>query len=273
MGKLKTVCVVSDLHCGSRWGLRANPKIGDMYTTAANVWLWEVFTHFVKSIPPIDLLILNGDMIDGSQRRSEGTSLITTCLDEQTEIAIECLTPLVAKAKKTIRTVGTAYHESFHGPLASLDKHFRIKKAPEGKAMVRDIYLDGGPNKEDSVVLNVKHNPEGEGALYRGTTLDREARWAVMAESAHDIPKANFIVRSHIHFASAFSDYASRKTIITTPCWCLQQPYATEKRYYGWKPVIGGLLLERDGLASSGWRHLVRDYKLPPVAAETFSQI
>jgi len=169
---------------------------------------------------------------------------------------------------------GTSYHESFQGNLSALDHEFNIKKPEGDRAFVRDIYLDGSEkNRDKAVVLNVKHNPEGQRTLYLGTTMDREARWSVLAEAARNMPKADFIVRSHIHFAADFTDYSQGKTIITTPCFCMQQPYAIEKRYYGWQPTIGGLLLERDDLAYRGWKHLTKIFPLPSVVAESFTEL
>ena len=63
-------------------------------------------------MPKLDLLFLNGDLIDGTQHRSEGTGMITTKLSEQVSMAIDCIEPLAAKAKKIIRLEGTGYHES-----------------------------------------------------------------------------------------------------------------------------------------------------------------
>ena len=272
--RINRIGIVADLHCGSRFGLRHNPKLTDPYTTKSDIWLSECWKRMIKVWPELDLLILNGDLIDGTQRKSEGVGLITTNLDEQTEIAIQCLKPLVAKAKKVIRMRGTSYHESFQGPLSTLDVTFGINKPDRDKAFVRDIYLDGSPkNEKDAVVLNVKHNPEGQRTLYLGTTMDRETRWSVLSEAANAMPKSSFIVRSHIHFAADFTDYCQGKSIITTPCFCLQQPYATEKRYYGWQPTIGGLLLERDSLSYRGWKHLMKIFPLPPVIAESFSDL
>lgn len=273
--KLNRVAVVADLHCGSRWGLRYKPNASDPYTSPADLWLWDCWTRLINIWPEVDLLILNGDLIDGSQRKSEGTSTLTTCIDEQVDIAINCLRPLVNKAKKVIRMRGTGYHETLHGNLSTLDREFGIKRPSGDKSLVRDIYLDGTPDSPDNekVVLNVKHNPEGSRTLYLGTTLDRETRWATLAEAAHAMPKADFIVRSHIHFASEFTDHAQGKTIITTPCFCRQQPYALEKRYYGWKPVIGGLLMERDDLCTKGWKPLVKSFSLPAVTADVYGDL
>ena len=272
--KLNRIGIVSDLHCGSRWGLRPNPHMGDYKVIEANIWLWECWKRMIRLWGDLDLLILNGDMIDGIQKRSDSTGLVTPNMSEQTALAIECLRPLVAKSKKVIRMTGTPHHETFHGPLSTLDATFGITRPDAPRDMVRDIYLDGGPeDEENSIILNVKHNPEGQKTLYLGTVLDRETRWSVLAESAHAIPRAHFIVQSHIHFASFFGDIVQKKIIITTPCFCMQQPYAVEKRYYGWKPTIGGLLLERDDLSTMGWRYVVKDFPLPPLLAETIDDL
>jgi hypothetical protein len=174
--------------------------------------------------------------------------------------------PLLRKAKRVIRTEGTAYHETFHGPLAALDEHFDITMPPDvQQRIVRDIDLGGG------AILNIKHQPEGEGALYRGTTLDREVLWATITETLHRIPKATHIVRSHLHSFNGFKGFG--KHIHLCPCWCLQQAYATNKKYYRWTPEIGGLLMEASPRAHAGWETLEKVYPLPAVEAEPLDAI
>ncbi len=263
---MKTIGIVSDLHCGSAWALLPKSYWSDR-TPEAVRWLWQCWQWLIKHWPDLDLLVLNGDLIDGKQFRSRGTGLVTTSLGEQTDMAIECLAPLADKAKKVIRLEGTAYHESFEGPLGKLDTAFGIKvpKHPHQRH-VRDIRL----SKE--AVLNVKHKPEGEGMLYRGTGLDRELLWATVMEVMSGIPHATHIVRSHLHSkAGPFEGFG--KVIVGTPGWCLQTPYALQKKRYRWIPDVGATLLVKDEFAHCGYRITSKVFPVEQEEAEIYATL
>ena len=260
----KKVVIVSDLHSGSRYGLTP-PSWWNGHTMAATKWLWECWTHFINRVGKHDLLIINGDPIDGKQRRSTSVGLLTASLDEQVDIAIECLAPLVKKAGKVIRIEGTAYHESFDGPCSKMDVTFGIK-IPSGPArIVRDIRLS------EDAILNVKHQPEGEGALYRGTTMDRELLWATVTQARKGIAPATHIVRSHLHSDAHMRGFGIE--INFTPCWCLQQPYALHKRRYRWVPDIGGAIMLADSNGHHGYSTHALTYPVPQPEADSYEEI
>jgi hypothetical protein len=216
----------------------------------------------IKSLPrKIDLCVLNGDIVDGAQRRSSGTGLLSTCMSEQVQMAIELLEPVLRKCERVIRLEGTAYHETFDGPLSALDEHFGIEMPRGIKRMVRDIQLG-------DAMLNIKHQPEGEGCLYRGTALDREALWATVSETMHKIPRATHIVRAHLHSYARICGFG--KEVIHAPCWALQSPYAVNKRRYRWIPDIGYILMVADDkMGHAGYVTKVKTYPLPELEAET----
>ena len=79
---MKRIAVISDLHCGHVVGLTpprwqsavglVGEKIAAMQKT-----LWDLYTEEMDAIKPIDVLIVNGDCIDGKGKRSGSTELIT----------------------------------------------------------------------------------------------------------------------------------------------------------------------------------------------------
>jgi hypothetical protein len=262
---VRTIGIVADLHCGSRWGLTPE-KYWSCYTSDAGKWLWQEYLAMVAGWPKLDLLILNGDMIDGKQRRAEGSGMITVTLEEQTDIAIDALAPMIDKAAKTIRVEGTSYHESFDGPLGKLDATFNIAKPTDVmRRIVRDIDLG------DGAVLNVKHQPEGEGTLYRGTALDREVLWACITETLKRIPRATHLIRSHLHSDAHLRGFG--KEINFTPGLCLQQPYALHKRRYRWVPDLGGTLMQRGKWGFHGWTVTPCCYRTPALEAESYAAL
>lgn len=262
---IETVGMVADEHSGSLCGLYPE-SLWNNKTPDAIKWLWEKRNDLVEHWPKLDLLICVGDQIDGKQAKSVGVGVYTTEMKGQTEIAIECAAPLVAKAKKVVRVSGTSYHEGFDGALALFDERLGVAKPPTmAKELVRDIELDGG------TILNVKHKPEGESCLYHGTSQDRELLWATVAETCKNLPDATFVARAHLH--NKGFHYGFGKYFIGMPCWCLQPPYAIQKRYYRWMPDIGGVLLNRDDNADGGYHVSIKTYDIPGVEADTYDSL
>lgn len=213
-----------------------------------------------------------GDLIDGKQRRSEGTTLYTTSLGEQVDMARTCFRAIPARKrpKRIVRVSGTSYHESFDGPLEAFDLEFDVWQPREPEQQyVLDIQLPDGQG------LNIKHTPEGSAALYMGTVQDRELLWAKVIEACNDLPPATFLVRGHLHFSGEHHGYGKR--ILNCPCWCLQQPYALNRRYYRWQPSIGGLTLTRLPKSlqhmNQGWVSHFETYQVPPLEQHHYAEI
>lgn len=266
------IVFTSDWHCGSRWGLTP-PQYQSEFTVPRVTWLWNAWEQFwawVMEFGPVpDLHCILGDLIDGPQRRSDGTTLITTALDEQVDIAMAVHQSVQAwlpyPIPKIIRVKGTPYHESFHGPLRTFDERFGIKPPPDPE---QEIVLDldvGG------TIINMKHNPEGSAALYFGTIQDRELLWAKVTEANCGLPEAQILVRGHLHFKSRHDGHG--KVILNLPSWALQMPYALIKRRYRYSPSIGGLLLERDARADFGWRIYWKMFPVPTLEPLTYANL
>jgi hypothetical protein len=148
-----------------------------------------------------------------------------------------------------------------------LDEHFHIAKRYDDytKFIVRDIRLS------NEAVLNVKHQPEGEAMLYRGTGLDRELLWATVSESCKHLPAATHLIRSHLHSDAHMRGFG--KEINFTPCFCLQAPYALHKKRYRWIPDIGATLIHTDKLGFKGYRVVSKTFSLPSRGPENYNEI
>jgi len=260
-----TIGVLSDLHCGSQWGLMpprwTPPKKNYGATVEANVgqkYLWEWFIWYAKAWSNVvgkeglDLLIINGDAIDGKQPKPKSTGLITADLQWQAHIAGQCLTQFVdiVRPKKIIRTIGTGYHEQPDNPLPALDKEVGISSVDEEF----NIETQTG-------IIQVQHDPGSGGAIYKGTIIDREILWSIITAALGKAPNANIIIRSHLHYHHTMQTHG--KTFILTPCWQLQTSHARKKNRYRWTPDIGGVLLVRDDTAYCGYSVRVKDVPLP----------
>jgi hypothetical protein len=207
---MKRLLLISDLHCGNRFGLTPpawqygpdrdgyQSKVGDFQRA-----LWSFFTEEISKLKPIDILICNGDAIDGKGERSGGTELLEADRNEQVKIAKACID--FVGAKQNIIVNGTPYHtgreDDFEASLASLlnaeyHNHCHIN--------VEGVKFDIRHKVNSSVI------PHG-----RYTAPRREAVWSAMWQERGLTEKADFIIRSHVHYYTLSED--ASVTVITTP--------------------------------------------------------
>jgi len=204
-------------------------------------------TESVKA-EPVDALIVNGDSIDGEQRKNHGTELCFNRLEDQTECAVSCLKYLIdtAKIPKIYIVSGTAYHDSPAGREAENIAQRIGAEQYQGLGAGRycrdmlDLDVDG-------VILNVQHGIPTSGALYRGVAPDREALWSALAGKEGKAAKADCIVRSHVH---TFTEIVHpTKHGLVTGCWQLQTSYMRKSSAYRFIPDIGYAIINIDGEA------------------------
>lgn len=191
--------------------------------------LYAEYMSIVDRIgPPIDLLIVNGDCIDGRGERNGGTELTTNKRQEQVEMAIELLKPW--EARKAVFLAGSPYHtghlEDWENMIAEafdaeLESHACIKIADE------------------NVVIDVKHKigrstiPHG-----RATAVLREKLWNALQAVREEAPLADMVVRSHVHYFIEINDADGIAMI--TPALQAARTHYGEREVSGtvdWGPV------------------------------------
>lgn len=191
----KRVLFVGDLHCGHRVGL--TPPEFD-FAEENDRWhrirreLWLAYTKAVDAIKPIDILICNGDAIDGKGQRSGGTELITTDRKFQCTMARSAL--LYPQADTIALTYGTAYHvgsdEDWEKVLAD------ELCAPIGSHEWYDV---------NGTVFDCKHKIGSSSIPHgRATPLVKDRVWNLIWSEFDEQPKANVIIRSHVHYFAAY---------------------------------------------------------------------
>lgn len=256
---IKRIGLFGDLHAGSwsaPWPIADLPS--DEARHSAVRYLTECLGHFVENCPKLDVLILNGDLIDGAQRKQGGMGLFAVSLGDQVKGAIELLRPLAKKAKRIIRITGTPYHDDGNDPLYALDLALGVERCTQ----VLDLVL--GEHEGQRGIMNVAHHPEGGSTLYPGTKNSREIRHAILAQFGGKVPQGvKWIVRSHLHHFAHHIESGIR--YLAVPCWQLPTPYATKGAHWKWQPDIGAIVLEHDGEGMDPWRYRIRhfDYDLP----------
>jgi len=200
--KAKRVVVISDLHCGHMAGLTPKPwqfkntdKAHAHYKkrnklVAIQGELWNRYVATMKSLQPIDLLIVNGDAIDGDGKRSGGTELITTDRNEQAAMAVECIKG--AHAKRIVMTYGTGYHtgncEDFETQIA---EEVGAKIGSHEWIDVNDLIFDCRHHIGSSTIPHGRH-----------TAVAKERMWNYIWSEHQEQPKGDIIIRSHVHYFS-----------------------------------------------------------------------
>ena len=209
------VAILSDLHCGSLVGLTPPEWQGSVDLASRDTRKklahiqnegWKLYTGAMKRHKP-HVCICNGDAIDGKGERSGGCEQITTDMNEQADMAYECLA--ATKASRYFIVRGTPYHtgkaEQFEDSLA---------KALNTRAHDHPQIKVGG------LIIDAKHKVGASSVPHgRHTAISREAMWNILWAEHEGVEKADVIVRSHVHYYNCIDMFwgSRRKVCMTTP--------------------------------------------------------
>ena len=220
---MKRLLIISDLHCGHRGGLTP-PKwqyspydddnvLGKFGKLQSTVWDW--YAKQIESVGPVDLLVVNGDAIDGKGAKSGGVEQLTSDRREQCEIA-KIAVDLVDR-KKTLIIKGTPYHTSSEGE--------------DWEDVLADMVRanDVGAHEwveADGVIFDFKHKV-GSSMIPHGrlTAPLRSSLWNSLWAEQGLQPRADVIVRSHVHY-HVYGGMAGTM-VMTTPCLQAWSKYGT----------------------------------------------
>jgi hypothetical protein len=197
-------------------------------------YLWECWLA-VQELPGPDVVILLGDLIDGPQYRPPGGA-VTRSLDLQQRALIEVLGPVV-RGRVWYCIAGTSYHEPDRlGLVAQL---LGAQRGALGEWVLDELYLP-----VSRWLLEARHHPDGHGALYRGTTMDRESMLTVLLAAKGKAHPSDVIVTAHRHQYALFQ--AMGLTVVAAPGWQAQTRYAKQRGPKRWVPDIGCVDIEFD---------------------------
>lgn len=246
-----TALVISDTHVGSIYGLMppgfASSDDREVLLNPGQKHLWKCFEHLCSEVSKlkIDVVIHNGDSVDGPQQAQRGTELCLPLAGDQVEAAIMAMQKLLdAAGNPTFYAIqGTEYHggkgeretEAFAKGLNAVP----FSGLGTGKYSRDALDLD-----IDGVVLNFNHHIQGAGGLYRATAADREGVFSAIAGKDGKMPKADAVFRSHLHYF-VHVEHAS-KHITITPAWQLQTRFMRKLSLYKCLPDIGALIVTVD---------------------------
>lgn len=208
--------VLSDEHCGHVAGL-THPVFQGKFihedTARHNKFVkveqetWNFFASEIKNlqrIQPIDILVNNGDFLDGTGHRSGGTELITSDRNKQIEICKQIVETV--NAKHNLIIAGTAYHTG-----ESEDWEETLSKEIKARFGSHDWLTINGKT------FDFKHHIGSSSTPHtRYTPIAKDALWTKLWSEAELIPqKINYIIRSHVHYFSSIDD--GKIVALTTP--------------------------------------------------------
>jgi hypothetical protein len=271
---MKRLAVVSDLHCGSIFGLlppdfltfEGVPKLQN----AGQKYLWECWLDFANRVEDFDphAVIVNGDDVDGLQKKQHGAELSLTNCKDQRDAAIATLRVLRSATRKAkwYFTQGTPYHVGNFGSaeedIAAAMDATRYPSLGSGKLCRETLTLevDGG------VIIEAAHHIS-TATIYKATPAEKEMQATWMDAVNNGTPLPDLQIRSHVHNYTNVEQGMGR--VVTTPCWQLQTRYARKNSVHRLQPHIGGILIEADYQAkkrgNSACQVRREIYKLPPV--------
>ena len=243
--------IIADMHVGHPAGLStpshfsSNPKIRRAQSEA-----YGCYKQFAKENKGCDILLINGDCIEGKGHRNGGIELWTSNLLEQAAEAAILIK--MFDAREIRMSFGTNYHVA-----AGSGERLEQVIANEVKGSIHNRhFMDIG-----GVVVDMRHK-EGSSSIPHGrhTPISREAVWDAMLHERGKFPKVDCIIRSHTHYYVFNGDV--RCTCINTPCLQLPQTnfggcecsgdidwgiitFHAEKGKFSWQPQIVNLKTAR----------------------------
>lgn len=233
-----TLVCLGDIHAGSKAavcvpGMELTEDGGKVPHSAAQRGLYDAWHSLAKEWKNPDILVCNGDAIEGQARKESGVGCWSTDLDDQ----LECAALLLKEynAKRTYLIDGTGYHVDAGGK--SLEHHLGLALDAEKiggykKRSADELFLRVG-----EVTFHFSHHISVGTGWYKTTPLARELVFALLNES--DKHRVDVIVRSHVHYFCGVEFTRQRGYIL--PCWQMQTRYMRKKSSFGMVPVIGAI--------------------------------
>ncbi|MCK9524505.1 MAG: hypothetical protein M0R49_01065 [Limnochordia bacterium] len=209
----KRAVILADLHCGHKAGLtplayQSTPDdsaSGKVKCEASlRKALWRLYADKMQELKPIDVCLVNGDVIDGKGDKSGGTEQIE--MDRHNQAEMGALAIGVAEADQYVITNGTGYHTGTDEDFEKLLSQYLDNVTVKGHAFI-DV---------NGCIIDAKHKVGSSQVPYgRASAVLKEKVWADIWNDVGVNPKSNIIVRSHVHYYEKIKN--SQCTAIVTP--------------------------------------------------------
>ena len=239
---VRSIAMISDLHIGSRYAI-----CPDKFKTAEGQWLIpssgqvslnNSFREFGAECDKlkVDTVLVDGDMLHGQNVMENGVGLSTSDMDEQIDMGITVLRPLV-KGRKLLMLSGSGYHKSVRG----LNPEKCVCDGLSGTWLGPLANIKFTPSNK---VFNVLHG-QSASFIYKEMLAGREILFSKWAEGGGRLPRVDVIVRGHLH--SYMHLHENGVHFILLPCWLAYEPSKITMKLYGkFQPDIGGCVVQID---------------------------
>ncbi len=197
MLKSKQVLFLSDFHCGSEVGLTPKhwndkpipndvSKHNKLVKIRRECWTW--FKENIKDYINPDILVIDGDLIDGQNIKQFGVGQLTTNLLKQAQMAVDIIN--IIDARKVVITYGSNYHVSSAG------QEWEDVIATKVNASIgihQHIKVNG-------LVFDIKHHCGRSSVPYgKYTPLAKQITQAMLWKEYKQFPGADVYIRGHAH--------------------------------------------------------------------------
>jgi len=243
------VGVIADVHVGSMFGIWPP----DMRTSSGGIYklnrgqeyLWENWLRIAEEIPPLDVLIWNGDMVDGKQPKEGARFVLETDIIHQAKAFLEAARPFQKKVVGvTYVTRGSCYHDVEDSATEMIAYTLNARQDVYGRYSHDWLLFEAC-----GLLFDVAHS-QSVMMRYITTPLEREGQFSDMAGLHADV-----IVRSHSHqMLISYIEGANRAPLraeISTPAWQLETSYVMRRNTpnRGVRRNLGMVVIEvADGL-------------------------
>lgn len=239
----KSLYIVSDIHDGSITAVCSpNPQTeerGESYTpNKLQKELYRIWTEAIDDLhQKPDICVVNGEPIDGANKKQLGNQSWTTSVYDQAIDATKLLKQI--KASSYIFVRGSGYHVQIDGtPIESF-----ISKLMGGlefstlSGIKSNSWYWANLDVHGKVFSFTHHLPYAKFFAYRATPLAKEM--ALMALDKGRSMKYDVIVRSHVHYYIQIK--SANTTALSTPAWKYPDGHLTRGGLGGIYPDIGGI--------------------------------
>ena len=207
----KRILVISDGHAGHRLGLTPPGFDSDGEPARKPIhwkmrrYIWDWFTKKVASLGKIDILLYNGDAVDGKGQKSGGTEQTHPDRVDQVEMAVATINHIGAGV--TFMSYGTGYHT---GTLEDWEDLVALQAKNVTKIGSEDNI------EVNEVVINYRHHV-GRSTIPHGrhTPVAKEKLWNDLWAQRGEYPSADILIRSHVHYYTFCGD--AGWVAVTTP--------------------------------------------------------
>lgn len=226
---MRRIAVIADLHCGHKFALTPPDWQGGK-ERAFQARLWDGYVAAAATVGRVDMLVVNGDAVDGKGPKSGGNELITADRVEQAEMAARCVEEW--DAKRVVFLAGTPYHTGCN------EDWERVAADKLGAE-----FYDAKQFRLEGVVFDFRHHIASAGMPHtQGGALAAELIWARdNADYGYVVP--DVIVRSHRH--RYWKQETDSRLMVVTPGLQARSTYG-RRRCRG-VPSLGTMCFSVDG--------------------------